>query len=63
MADDDNTDYLAIALEQRLAELNDTEFDALVARTRPPKLSPQEAAAEKVNQYFEQFRINLKTDK
>ena len=27
-------------LEQRLAELSDAEFDALVTRTRPPRLDP-----------------------
>jgi len=39
-------EYQKILVEQRIAELTDTEFDALVARTRPPKLTPQQAATE-----------------
>lgn len=36
MADDYGIDDAA--LEQRLAELSDDDFDALVSRTRPPRL-------------------------
>lgn len=39
-------DYQKTLVEQRIAELTDSEFDALVARTRPPKLTPQQAAIE-----------------
>lgn len=41
-------DYYGVtdaALEQRVAELSDEQFDALVARTRPPRLDAKEAAA------------------
>ena len=30
---------LTAAIEQRIAELTDAEFNALVARTRPPQLA------------------------
>lgn len=39
------TDHIEHLVEQRLAELSDDEFDALVARTRPPRLDPKEIAA------------------
>ncbi len=41
MTDDD---YLSTLIEQRIAEMGDDEFDALVTRTRPPRLDPVEAA-------------------
>ncbi len=37
-------DYTSALVEQRIAELSDEEFQALVERTRPPKLDPKEAA-------------------
>lgn len=33
------------ALEQRLAEMSDDEFNAVVARTRPPTVDPDDVAA------------------
>ena len=33
------------ALEQRIAELSDHDFDRLVARTRPPRVDPQDITA------------------
>ncbi len=39
------------ALEQRIAELSDDEFDQLAARCRPPKLTAAQRAAEAIRQY------------
>lgn len=33
------------ALEQRVAELSDEQFDRLVARTRPPRVDPADITA------------------
>jgi len=33
------------ALEQRVAELSDEQFDRLVARTRPPRVDPNDITA------------------
>ena len=33
------------ALEQRIAELSDDQFDRLVARTRPPRVDPADITA------------------
>ena len=39
------------ALEQRVAELSDDEFDQLAARTRPPKLNRKQRAADAIREY------------
>lgn len=33
------------ALEQRIAELSDEQFDRLVSRTRPPRVDPNDITA------------------
>jgi len=38
-------DYTEQMIEQRIAELSDAEFDAMVARTRSPRLTKKDHAA------------------
>lgn len=63
MPEEPEPDYLEIALQQKLAELSDSEFDDLVSRTRPPRLTPQEAAARAEAAWRDQHVIRLLTDK
>ena len=39
-------DLERVLFEQQLAELDDVEFEEIVARTRPPRLNPQQRATE-----------------
>ena len=38
-------------IEQLIAELSEADFDALVARTRPPKLNPKQRATDAIREY------------
>lgn len=53
-------DYIAALLEQRLADMDDASVAALLARTRPPRLSPKDAAAQKLRDYLDQNTIRPK---
>ena len=48
---DADPEWTTALIEQRIAELSDTDFDALVARTRPPKLNLKERAADAIREY------------
>ena len=41
----DSQQYIDAVIEERIANLTDTDFDMLVARTRPPRLDDQIKAA------------------
>ena len=51
MDDDLDDDYISTLIKQRVSEMSETEFDQLIAETRPPKLDLKQAAAEAVRAY------------
>jgi hypothetical protein len=48
---DTDPEWTAALIEQRIAELSEADFDALVARTRPPKLNPKQRATDAIREY------------
>lgn len=57
---DDDPEWTTALIEQRIAQMSDEQFDALVRATRPPRLTPKQAAAEKLQQYLDQHRYTVK---
>ena len=49
-------EYTAKLIEQKIAELSDPDFDALVAKTRAPRLTPTEAAQTHAAQLIRDYR-------
>jgi len=48
---DADPEWTTALIEQRIAEMTPDQFDALVARTRAPKLNPKERAADAIREY------------
>jgi hypothetical protein len=49
-------EYTERLIEQKIAELSDNDFDALVAKTRAPRLTPTEAAQTHAAQLIRDYR-------